>query len=189
MRSQLNPHFIFNALGSIQGLVNSNEIVAANQYLSEFSILLRDSLKNNDRDLISLEQELKTIETYIRLEQLRFGFTYTISTGNRLNSSEIEIPSFLIQPLIENAIKHGLPKLKNEGVVLLDFYRSGDNFCIKIADNGNGFSVAAKEGFGLKLTRDRIRLLNQVNKDQQILFDIQGNAGTTVYLIFQNWLV
>lgn len=188
LRSQLNPHFIFNALSSIQGLVNNNDNESANQYLSQFSSLLRDSLKNNDKDFTPLQQELKILETYIQLEQLRFGFTYTISVIEQLNTSEIELPSLLIQPLIENAIKHGISALKGKGKLVVDFYANGKDFCIKIADNGKGFTATTDEGFGLKLTRDRIRLLNQRNKNQQIQFTIESNNGTIANINFQNWL-
>lgn len=188
LRSQLNPHFIFNALSSIQGLVNSHENERANQYLAEFSAILRESLKNNDKDFIPLVQEIKILETYIKLEQLRFGFTYSINIHDQLNTSEIDMPSLLIQPLIENAIKHGIASFKNEGRLDINFFSNGKDFCIDIKDNGKGFSEGSKDGFGLKLTKDRIQLLNQHSKTQPIILELTSDAGTTVHLTFQNWL-
>jgi len=188
LRSQLNPHFIFNALSSIQGLVNNHELGRANQYLAEFSAILRESLKNNDNDFIPLVQEIKILETYIKLEQLRFGFAYSINISDRLNTSEINMPSLLIQPLIENAIKHGIGALKNDGRLTVDFFSKGNDFCIDIKDNGKGFNENTKDGFGLKLTKDRIQLLNQNNKTQPIILALTTNNGTTVHLTFENWL-
>src|SRR5579859_4612454 len=108
IRSQLNPHFIFNALNSIQGLINKNEIAAANRYLSEFGNLLRDSLATSDKDFTDLNHEIATLETYLNLERLRFGFRYQIDVERNINPSETELPSFLLQPLVENAVKHGI---------------------------------------------------------------------------------
>lgn len=192
IRSQLNPHFVFNALGSIQGLINTNEIDKANQYLSEFSNLLRDSLKSSNEDFVPLADEIQIIESYTKLEQLRFGFNYEITVSENMNVSEIQIPSLLIQPLIENAIKHGVAGMGNKGKLSIDFSKNATSMFIGINDNGKGFETSETlGGFGLKLTGERIRLLNQVNKEQLIIMDIKSklNQGTTVTLLFRNHLL
>ncbi len=189
--AQLNPHFIFNALNSIQGLINKSDIANANLYLSEFSNLLRESLKNNDKEFVPLNTELKTLETYIKLEQLRFRFNYTFSVDYNLNTNAVELPSLLLQPLIENAIKHGVSALYENGFIVINFYARDKNLLIDIIDNGKGFdTTVATDGFGLKLTNERIQLLNQSIKKQQISLSIESNntVGTTVHLIFENWL-
>jgi hypothetical protein len=119
IRAQLNPHFIFNALSSIQGLINKNDIPAANHYLTEFSSLLRESLRNNDKELVPLDAELRILETYLKLEQLRFHFQYEIIVDEAIDKNAVEIPALLLQPLIENAIKHGVAGLQEKGRVTI----------------------------------------------------------------------
>jgi len=191
IRSQLNPHFIFNALASIQGLMNEGELVKANQYVSEFSKLLRDSLNENDREFSPLRKELELIGIYIRLEQLRSVFTYTVVVDHGLDINEIEIPYLLIQPVVENAIKHGLAHLAGSGVLNVNVRREGNDLLIVIEDNGDGFDPlsAGSGGHGLRLTRDRLRLLR--NRDQSIEMRIESHgvhSGTLVFLTFKNWL-
>ncbi len=191
IRSQLNPHFVFNALSSIQGLINKNDIKAANHYLAEFSNLLRESLRNNDKEMVPLAIEISLLETYLKLEQLRFRFQYEIKIDERLNKNSTEIPSLLLQPLIENAIKHGVSLLADKGVVMIDFIKKDNDLLVSVADNGKGFiEIIPVNGFGLKLTKGRISLLNQTSKSQPIQLNIESiqNTGTTVHLAFKNWL-
>jgi two-component system, LytTR family, sensor kinase len=193
IRSQLNPHFIFNALASIQGLMNEGELAKANQYFSEFSKLLRDSLNENDREFSPLRKELELIGIYIRLEQLRSRFTYTVGVGYGLETNEIEIPYLLIQPLVENAIKHGLAHLAGNGVLNIHVSREGNDLLMVIEDNGDGFDPLSvgSGGHGLRLTRDRLRLANLRNRDQTIEMRIESHpvpGGTRVFLTFKNWL-
>ena len=191
IRSQLNPHFVFNALSSIQGLINTNEINKANQYLSEFSNLLRDSLKNGDKDFVPLESEIQIITSYLKLEQLRFGFEYKINVDNTINTSEIQIPSLLIQPLIENAVKHGIAGMRDKGKISIDFFRENKTMYIKITDNGKGFDFKqTSNGYGLKLTRERIHLLNQTHKEESIAMDIKSEKekGSNLLLSLKNYL-
>jgi two-component system, LytTR family, sensor kinase len=191
IRSQLNPHFVFNALNSIQGLMNKNELTKADYYLTEFSTLLRESLLNNDQENVPLSKELKTLETYIKLEQLRFPFTYSIEIDDTLDKNAIEIPYLLLQPLVENAIKHGVSNLYEQGIITLRFYLKRHYLIAEIRDNGKGFNTeGVQNGFGLKLTKNRIDLLTQSNKEQpvQLLINSNESEGTVVYITFKNWL-
>lgn len=191
IRSQLNPHFVFNAMNSIQGLINKNDIPSANYYLTEFSNLLRESLRNNDKEMAPLITEISLLETYLKLEQLRFHFQYSIITDQAINQSAIEIPALLLQPLVENAVKHGIASLQDKGTVIIRFESEGQSLHVLISDNGVGFNGQVSEnGLGLKLTRDRIQLLNQTLKKQLIgiKFKRMPTNGTTVYLSFENWL-
>ena len=191
LRSQLNPHFLFNALSSIQGLINKNDIPGANHYLTEFSNLLRETLKNNDKELVPLQTELDILKTYLKLEQLRFQFKYEIIIDEKIDKNSVEIPALLLQPLIENAIKHGISTMRDNGLIKIDFYSDHQTLRITIWDNGIGFiENTTGTGLGLKLTKDRIALLNQSLKKQPIQFSIESlkNTGTTVHLSFKNWL-
>ena len=189
--AQLNPHFVFNALSSIQGLINKKDIEGANMYLSDFARLMRDTMTNSNKEQTSLKEELITLETYLKLEQLRFGFKFEIKT-NDVNIYETEIPSLLLQPLIENAVKHGVSSLREEGFVNLLFSKAINDMVVEIQDNGEGFVINEVEnGYGLKLTRDRIKLLNQIMNGQSIELNIKGNipSGTIVSLQFKNWFL
>ena len=189
IRSQLNPHFVFNALNSIQGLINQDEVGEANRYLSEFSTLMRNTLEGNDHDLISLMTERKMLESYLQLEQLRFGFTYHIHCDESLDPAGIEIPALLTQPLVENAVKHGVSPLYEQGKIEIEFKRSEQDLVIRIMDNGKGFSEKPGVGYGLKLTRERIRLLNKMSPHTAIHFQVDRVAEETVArLTFKNWL-
>jgi two-component sensor histidine kinase len=189
--SRLNPHFIFNSLSSIQGLINKNETKSANHYLTTFSSLLRDSLVNSDKDRVPLSAELKTLETYLRLEQLRFHFQYSVEVDEGIDTQSIEIPSLLLQPLVENAIKHGVSAKQDKGYIGVRFRRMKDDLQVSITDNGPGFDNSLPtNGFGLKLTKERIRLLNEGDKVCPVLMSIRPaeGKGTTVDLQFKNWL-
>jgi hypothetical protein len=191
IRSQLNPHFIFNALSSIQGLINKNHIESANRYLSEFGSLMREALKGSRTDFTPLQTEVQTLDTYLKLEQLRFHFTYTIRVDPDLPIQGLEVPSLLLQPLVENAVKHGISTLQGEGVIAVSFVKENANFTCTIRDNGTGFdSGTAAVGYGLTLTRDRIRLLNEVLDGQSIHMEIISapRVGTTVVLTFEHWI-
>lgn len=191
IRAQLNPHFVFNALGSIQGLMNKNDIEGANHYLTEFSTLLRESLKNNDREFVPLETELRILETYLKLEQLRFHFQYRIHISEVIDKNALEIPALLLQPIVENAIKHGIAVKQEKGMVEILFKQDEKTLSISVSDNGTGFyEKQSSDGFGLKLTRDRIELLNKSLPKQSIKLTIESviNSGTTVHLSFENWL-
>lgn len=192
--AQLNPHFIFNALSSIQGLINKQDIKGANEYLSDFARLMRESLNNGNKERVSVDKELKAMETYLKLEQLRFGFGYEIRVDEQINIYETEIPSLLLQPIIENAVKHGVSALQEKGRIELAFVKRDNDMLITIIDNGIGFNGYSNEnGFGLKLTRDRIKLLNDFNKSklQEVKFEIQKNEpeGTRIAFIFNNWFL
>jgi two-component system, LytTR family, sensor kinase len=188
IRSQLNPHFIFNSLSSIQGLINSNKIDDANYYLAEFSNLMRNTLIESDKLYQTLQKEIELLETYLKLEQLRFQFKYEMNVAANIKTNEIEIPSLLLQPLVENAVKHGVSELREKGKVSILFFTTANNLIAEIKDNGSGFNNKNKaEGFGLKLTYDRIVLLNKMNKDQIIdkkIFRI--NNETVIQIIFKN---
>jgi hypothetical protein len=190
IHAQFNPHFVFNALNSIQGLITKNDMEGANRFLSEFSTLLRDSLKESSHEMVSLLTEIKMLDSYLKLEQLRFGFTYTIEVDDAIDRNAIEIPFLLLQPLIENAVKHGVSYLYDKGNLMINFKKSSGDMLVVISDNGKGFNpVEVTTGYGMKLTRDRIVLLNKLLKGQFIELSINSSDKETVaYLIFKNWL-
>lgn len=191
MQTQLNPHFIFNALGSIQALMNKQENDKAHQYLSTFGSLLRNVLANSSQDNTTLDQEIKSLKSYLQLEQLRFQFQYTVSVGEAIQASVVPLPVMLLQPLVENAIKHGIAGMEEKGNIQLSFSKEGANLLVRIEDNGKGFDTTqSTAGYGLKLVKEKIQLINALQEEQAIAMDLHStNTGTTVLLTFKNWLL
>jgi two-component system LytT family sensor kinase len=190
IRSQLNPHFMFNALTSIQNLINKNNIEEANFYLSKFAGLTRQVLDSNNEDLISLEEEVKLLSDYLQMEQLRFNFKYDILVDENLNQPNIEIPAMLLQPFVENAVKHGISGLKEMGALFIKMKAEGKDLVLSIEDNGKGFSKKEDTtGYGLKLSEERITLLNQLYKEQPLSLHLSpGDTGTLVTIRLSNWI-
>ena len=190
VRSQLNPHFMFNALTSIQNLMNQNDNDGANNYLSKFANLTREVLNASGRELISLEDELNMIGDYLEMEQLRFGFKYNINVDADINTANTEIPAMLVQPFIENAAKHGVSVLQGNGKIDVNIAKQARNLVLSIEDNGAGFNEKVKaDGFGLKLSDQRIDLLNQVYKNQPIALKIDSHGGgTKITITLTNWI-
>lgn len=188
IRSQLNPHFLFNALSGIQNLMNKNETENANKYLSKFARLTRNVL--DDKELISLSQEKTLLDDYLQMEQLRFGFEYEINTSENLDLENIEIPSMLLQPFVENAVKHGIAKKANDGKIMITFNKQANNLVLTVTDNGTGFDTAKKNnGLGLHLSENRIALLNNIYKENRFTLGIQSNTnGTKINLTITDWL-
>lgn len=190
LRAQLNPHFIFNALSSIQGLVNKNDTVQADAYLGSFAGLLRSTLNFSTRELISLEEELAWINSYLMVEKLRFGFCYQVQTDPGLAAAAIEIPALLLQPLVENAVKHGAGPLGEQGLIEIQVSRSANHMVVIINDNGKGWKRDnTTAGHGLKLTEQRIALFNQLHPSSPVQLEQQtlSTSGSSLILQFNNW--
>ena len=193
LRSQMNPHFIFNALNSIQDLILKQDTEASYDYIVLFAELIRNALSYSNQDFISIEKELNFLTVYLKLEKLRFGddFNYTISYNSKEN---LEIPSLLIQPFIENALVHGL--LHQTGKKELDIKFSFKKNILKcaITDNGIGRSKASTianrqgnqhESFALTAIEKRLNIFNNqydenVGYTIEDLYDDKSSKGTKV---------
>ncbi len=206
LRAQMNPHFIFNCLSSINKFILKNEPDAASDYLTRFSRLIRMVLINSQKPLITLEDELDMLTIYLDMERLRFKntFDYNIIFSNRVDTGNLYIPSLLLQPFCENAIWHGLrhladPQSGRHEQGRLDIILSMDNKVLNcsITDNGIGRQKAAeirsksaedKKSMGLKITTERLALLNMENninsfyKIEDVLNEQNEVAGTKVNL-------
>ncbi len=188
VRSQLNPHFIFNALAGIQNLINKNAIEDANKYLTRFAKLTRNVLDEGQKDLISIEQEINLLDYYLQMEQTRFGFNFNIKVDDEIDQ-QIEIPAMLLQPFAENAVKHGISALKEKGQVDVTISQSGNDILLKVRDNGKGFSTLQTDGKGIKLCKERIALFNSIHKKTPILLHIKpADDGTLIVIELKNWL-
>ena len=192
IRAQLNPHFMFNALTSIQNLVNKNDIAGANHYLSKFAGLTREVLDTGNDELLSMEQELKILDDYLQMEQLRFGFQYEIITDDNLNQANTDVPAMLLQPFVENAVKHGVAGLQADGKIEVRIMKELKDILFTIKDNGKGFAENKSDRngrYGLKLSEERVALLNQLYKEQYVSLHIDTQStGTTVSIRLSNWI-
>jgi hypothetical protein len=179
LRSQMNPHFIFNCLSSINRFILKNEVDAASDYLTRFSRLIRMVLINSQQSLISLEDELEMLRLYLDMERLRFknAFDYNIIFTNRIDVGSVYIPPLLLQPFCENAIWHGLMHKEEKGHLDVALSMEGESLYCSIADDGIGRkkagemkskSVEKDKSLGLKITAERLALLN-------------GNKGTSTF--------
>ena len=191
--SQMNPHFIFNSLNSIDSYIIRNESKQASEYLNNFARLMRLILQNSRSNYISLKDELVALELYLQMESLRFKnkFRYTIEVDEQLDTNTIVMPPMLIQPYVENAIWHGLMTKTNgeEGKVELGIHRNNDNLLCIISDNGIGRKRAAelkekkvtnhKRSMGMQITQDRIEIINKLyNLNTSVhIYDMQNEKG------------
>ncbi len=173
LRREMNPHFIFNSLNSVNRFISQNNELEANKYLASYSRLMRNIMENSGKDFIKLSKELEQLEEYLQLEQLRFGdkFSYKITIDKDIDTESVSIPNMLIQPQLENAVWHGLRYKTEKGCLKLDIILKAGKIIVAIEDNGIGLtqSQAIKtdnqriyESRGLNNVRERIRLLNEL---------------------------
>lgn len=190
VRTQLNPHFMFNALSGIQNLMNKNEGNKASNYLSRFARITRHILKESEQDLTSIQDEINLLEDYLLMEQLRFGFQYTITVAESIDRLHTDIPAMLLQPLVENAVKHGVSGLSANGCIEIAILLQGNSLVVKVKDNGGGFSLTDKtDGQGLKLVGERIQLLNKLYPDTTIRFDVLSTEGFCICeIVLNHWI-
>lgn len=173
IKAQLNPHFFYNALNTIQAYIFSNDKRNASNYLNKFSDLTRLILDMSDKESITLRQELEALELYLELEKMRFSndFTFEINKQNAIDLDFVKIPSMLIQPYVENAIKHGLLNSNFAKKLLLNFELDNDVLLVKIDDNGIGRKKASEiknikhQSFSTDANFKRLEILNKENPD------------------------
>jgi tetratricopeptide (TPR) repeat protein len=204
LRSQMNPHFMYNALNSIQRYITSSELNNASKYLAKFAQLMRQSLEYSDFEVISLEKEIEFLENYLFISQkLRFGdrMSYEISVDDEIEEDIMGVPTMIVQPYVENSIEHGLRQRKN-GLIIVDFRLQDDNTILcTVKDNGIGREAVRRlqeqDGYhnkhkskGTMITEKRLEILNK-SKNRNVLvqtidlYDPQTNApsGTQVEIL------
>lgn len=189
---QLNPHFMFNAINSIQNLIQKHQVDDANHYLNRFASLTRAALEFAEQEMISLSDEIKLLDDYLQMEQLRYGFHYEIENAIVAHPDLIEIPTMMLQPFVENAIKHGIADLYEKGKISVRFANNQGNLCIEIKDNGKGFNMNELDsaaGYGMRLSKERIVLLNKAYPENSFALKISSDGnGTSVQIQVDNWI-
>ena len=201
LRSQMNPHFIFNALNSVNHFISQNDERTANKFLSEFSRLMRLVMENSQEDFIPLYKEEEIISLYVKLEHYRFRdkFDYQIRVDDDLNKETIELPPMLIQPYIENAVWHGLRYKESKGNLDVHIGKDAQGLKVEITDDGIGRKKSMElktenqkkhNSTGLKNIQERLHILNTIYKTSYrvAIEDLPADGGTrvTISLPLQN---
>lgn len=198
LRREMNPHFIFNSLNSVNHFIATNNELEANQYLTKFSKLMRGVMENSTEDFIPFQQELDLLQNYLALEKTRFAdkFDYEIEVDESLNTQSLKVPGMLVQPFLENAIWHGLRYRTTKGFLKLHFEKENQYLKITIEDNGIGIEESkkqktehqkARKGRGMKNTLERIALLNDLyyQEIQCNITDKQNAQGVFVEIRYK----
>ncbi len=197
LRAQMNPHFLFNSLNSIQYFINNNNTREANKFLSKFAKLMRLMLNNSRTSSVKLEDEVETLQLYLELESLRFEgkFNFSIKIEKELKNADVEIPPMLIQPFVENAILHGFTNIDYTGTIYVSYSKAENHILCEVLDNGIGREASAKlqsqkaqklhRSTGVHLIATRLATLNEYYKDKlsvniNDMYEGQKPTGTQV---------
>lgn len=198
LRREMNPHFIFNSLNSVNQFISENNELEANKYLTSYSNLMRNMMENSNKDFVSLNNEMEQLKKYLDLEHMRFNekFDYEITIDEALDGDAVFVPNMLLQPHLENAIWHGLRYKDGKGFLKLDVKLTNNLIKVTIDDNGIGLKKSQElkttnqkvhESRGVTNTRERISLLNELYK-KNISFEISEKespeTGTQVEINF-----
>ena len=200
LRAQMNPHFVFNSLNSIQHYILNSKSAEAAKYLNKFAKLIRVILSNSEKAMVTVNEDVESLRLYLELEQMRFDdkFDYSINVDESIDGDYDEIPPMLMQPYIENAVLHGLNPKETKGHLKIDIFIKNKYIVCRISDDGIGREKSGEikrtspsnphKSLGMKITSERVRILNDINKsDLSVsvtdLIDEQGNScGTMVEL-------
>ncbi|MCU4163691.1 tetratricopeptide repeat protein [Marinilabiliaceae bacterium A049] len=179
LRSQMNPHFIFNALSAIQVFILENDMNKSSHFLSDFSKLMRQVLRSSNFEYISINEEIEILQYYLNLQQLRFSppFEYDLFVDEELKKSNAMVPPMLIQPFIENAIEHGIRPIGNGGEIKIRFKRGGYGIIIEVEDNGIGIDYAKNinktgknhDSMAIKITQERLDIMRKDTRKKTVL--------------------
>lgn len=196
LRTQMNPHFIFNSLNTINSFINLNNSEQANVYITKFARLLRLILDHSRKKKITLQEELHVVELYLQMEQIRFEnkFIYSITIDDNVQTEITEVPPLIIQPFVENSILHGLLPSPAKGLLKVSIIRQYNKIICTIYDNGigrtnakllrNNANTEKRKSHGMEITLKRIDLFNKENNLQESvkIIDLENPTGTQVII-------
>lgn len=191
IRSQLNPHFIFNALNSIQYLFYSGDKKTASQFMGDFATLMRNVLDMSTKAEVTIADEQKMLSHYLDLERMRMenAFDYSFEIDETLDAEKVKLPTMLLQPYVENAVKHAFQGMKEGGKLTISITKQNSDLVVKVEDNGVGLKSAEKDSSHLSFSSDanseRVRMINEGRKHSvgvkmEDLSDIGAGSGTRV---------
>lgn len=173
LRSQMNPHFIFNSLNSISDFILHNDVKKANYYLGKFAKMMRMILENSEHSQVTLADDLKALELYMQLEAVRLNdkFSFEIKVDEAIDQENTLVPPLILQPFVENSIWHGIAQKEGKGKILIEIKKENDLINCMVEDNGVGLPasnpvIKSKRSLGMKITRSRIEMMNKIKKSQ-----------------------
>jgi sensor histidine kinase YesM len=188
LKMRLQPHFLFNALQSINVLILDKQAEPASEMLSRLSILLRRSLDQDERQLVTVEDELETARNYLAIEEIRFKDRLLVETKFESGTRNALVPGLLLQPLIENAVKHGVARSSKPGKIEIDIRRTGNSLSLSVRNDGPGlpagWNFEDHAGFGLRSTRNRLELLFGRDFTLDIRNDAEGGVRADLVIPF-----
>ncbi|HEX7847404.1 MAG TPA: histidine kinase, partial [Chitinophagaceae bacterium] len=199
LQTQMNPHFVFNALNSIKRMILDADNEQASRYLSKFALMIRMTLEHSKVTFVTLQDNIQYLKAYLEMEKLRFNnrFSYHVYTDEIVDITETMLPSMMIQPLVENAIWHGLMNSEGEKKLTISFTQHGNRISCVIEDNGIGIQRSEElrkeyrpmhRSMGLENLRNRIRIMNEKYKTDctMVITDLaetgSGHSGTRAIL-------
>lgn len=203
LESQMNPHFIYNSLGSIQYFIQNNKKDQAEYYLTRFAKLVRSFLEASRKQMISVEEEVELLEKYLSLEKMRYEdkFSFKIEIDSGINQSETKIHSMFLQPFVENSIQHGLFHREKDGLLTIKFLRENDDLIVVITDNGIGIKKSEELKNGnqqpklsraMQIFTEKMEIINKINPgaieytSSELYHDNEKFKGNITTLIFKN---
>ena len=188
LQLQMNPHFVFNALNSIQGLIAKNDNQKARRYLQEFSTMMRSVLNQSREETIFLSEEVDYLKSYLNLEQManNNNFDWEVNVDSKVED-DIRIPTMIIQPFVENAIIHGVKSLKDRrGNIQLNFQMDGTKILCSVVDNGIGMKAAefkkssSHKSIALEVAKERLSTKMSVSRENPIIYKDLTDENKTV---------
>src|SRR6185503_16059927 len=188
LRSQLQPHFLFNTLNSIAVLMRKNSNEEAVDMLTGLADLLRHSLKNSEAQEVSLKEELEFLECYLGIEKLRFKDRLRVNMKIEPDTLEALVPNLILQPIVENAIRHGIEQRSASGLLEISAQRQNGTLSLEVRDDGPGLSPEDKPGegqIGLANTRTRLRQLYGEAQSFELRNEVGGGAVATMAIPFR----
>jgi tetratricopeptide (TPR) repeat protein len=192
LRAQMNPHFIFNSLNSINDYIDKHDTEMATVYTTKFAKLMRMILENSEQKEIPLADDLNALELYMQLESIRMQnkFSYEIHVDENIDKENTLVPPLILQPFVENSIWHGIAKKPGIGKILICIRKKDGNISLTVEDNGIGMNESAinetetnlhpRKSFGMKITRSRIDILNSIKKSNAAITMSQLEEGTKI---------
>lgn len=189
LRAQMNPHFIFNSLNSINDYISKNDSAAAQNYLTKFAKIMRQTLENSNQKEIALEDDLKLLELYLQIEAMRLQhkFTFEIRVDETLDKENTLMPPLILQPFIENSIWHGISNKEGKGHILIEIKKQGDMLICSVEDDGIGRQSVTlnreHRSLGVEITESRIDILNKLKNSNGKLHIIDKPEGVRVEIL------
>lgn len=189
LQAQMNPHFIFNCLNSIQNYIMLNDKDMAMDYLWSFSRLIRQYLNASTMDVVTLDDEISMLENYLKLEQMRFNhsFDYRFEVADHIDKSSVNLPPLLIQPFVENAVLHGMAALKSDGHIIITMNQEDKMLQVKIKDNGKGFKQEKpnemRRSLGISITQKRLQYINDHAEGNYTINTKSNENGTEINIV------